>query len=57
MYLDVQDSAKLHNGWTTYAQFSFTVVDQINNKYSVRQGTLFSLFLTIVTKSTSMHSG
>jgi len=32
MFLDVQDSANLPNGWTTYAQFSLTVVNQINNK-------------------------
>jgi hypothetical protein len=48
MYLDVADSANLPYGWSRYAQFSMKVVDQINNKYSVRKGSLFSLLLTVV---------
>jgi hypothetical protein len=48
MYLDVADSANLPDGWSRYAQFSMKVVDQINNKYSVRKGSLFSLLLTVV---------
>ncbi|WJX28511.1 ubiquitinyl hydrolase 1 [Trifolium repens] len=39
MYLDVADSANLPDGWSRYAQFSMKVVDQINNKYSVRKDT------------------
>ncbi|RWR85437.1 ubiquitin carboxyl-terminal hydrolase 12 isoform X1 [Cinnamomum micranthum f. kanehirae] len=39
MYLDVADSATLPYGWSRYAQFSLAVVNQINNKYSVRKDT------------------
>ncbi|KAK2402505.1 ubiquitin-specific protease [Trifolium repens] len=38
MYLEVADSASLPYGWSIYAQFSLTVVNQIMNKYSVRKG-------------------
>ena len=38
MYLDVADSAILPYGWSRYAQFSLTVVNQIHNKYSIRKG-------------------
>ena len=50
MYLDVADSASLPYGWSRYAQFSLAVVNQIHNKYSVRKGSLFSLYLTIVAR-------
>lgn len=56
MYLDVANSAKLPSGWSSYAEFSLTVVNQINNEYSVRKGILFSLFLTVFTKRTTMHA-
>ncbi|XP_010557963.1 PREDICTED: ubiquitin carboxyl-terminal hydrolase 12-like [Tarenaya hassleriana] len=39
MYLDVADSATLPYGWSRYAQFSLTVVNQIHNKYSIRKET------------------
>ncbi|KAF8398034.1 hypothetical protein HHK36_016960 [Tetracentron sinense] len=39
MYLDVADSANLPNGWSRYAHFSLAVVNQINNKYTVRNDT------------------
>ncbi|XP_027344839.1 ubiquitin carboxyl-terminal hydrolase 12-like isoform X4 [Abrus precatorius] len=39
MYLDVADSASLPYGWSRYAQFSLTVVNQIHNKYCVRKDT------------------
>ncbi|KAA8544398.1 hypothetical protein F0562_022410 [Nyssa sinensis] len=39
MYLDVADSTTLPYGWSRYAQFSFTVINQNHNKYSVRQCT------------------
>ncbi|XP_049401012.1 ubiquitin C-terminal hydrolase 12-like isoform X4 [Solanum stenotomum] len=39
MYLDVADSATLPYGWNRYAQFSLTVVNQINPKYSVKKET------------------
>ncbi|GAU12357.1 hypothetical protein TSUD_253080 [Trifolium subterraneum] len=38
MYLVLTDSAYLPNGWSRYAQFSLTVVNQINNKH-VRKDT------------------
>lgn len=38
VYLDVADSAKLPYGWTRYAQFSLTIVNQIHSKYSIRKG-------------------
>jgi uncharacterized membrane protein len=41
MYLDVADSANLPNDWSSYALFRLTVVNQINNKYSVKKGSLF----------------
>ncbi|PHU03565.1 Ubiquitin carboxyl-terminal hydrolase 12 [Capsicum chinense] len=39
MYLDVADSANLPYGWSRYAQFSLSVVNQIHNKYSIRKET------------------
>ncbi|KAI3991323.1 hypothetical protein MKX01_034642, partial [Papaver californicum] len=39
MYLDVADSANLPYGWSRYAQFSFAIVNQIHNKYTVRKDT------------------
>ena len=45
MYLDVADSASLPYGWSRYAQFSLAVINQIHNKYSVRKGGLFNLFV------------
>ncbi|KAF5959433.1 hypothetical protein HYC85_000642 [Camellia sinensis] len=39
MYLDVADSAPLPYGWSRYAQFSLAVVNQINNKFTVRKDT------------------
>jgi hypothetical protein len=54
MYLDVADSASLPYGWCTYAQFGMTLVNQIMNMFSLRKGSLFSLFLTVVTKWITM---
>ncbi|OAY45686.1 hypothetical protein MANES_07G083000v8 [Manihot esculenta] len=39
MYLDVADSATLPYGWSRYAQFSLSVVNQIHQKYSIRKDT------------------
>ncbi|CAN1258523.1 Ubiquitin C-terminal hydrolase 12 [Linum perenne] len=39
MYLDVADSSTLPYGWSRYAQFSLTVVNQIHQKGSVRKET------------------
>ncbi|KAG8387302.1 hypothetical protein BUALT_Bualt02G0007200 [Buddleja alternifolia] len=39
MYLDVADSANLPYGWSRYAHFSLTVVNQVHTKYSVRKET------------------
>ncbi|CAH8348830.1 unnamed protein product [Eruca vesicaria subsp. sativa] len=39
MYLDVADAASLPYGWCRYAHFGLTVVNQINNRYSVRKET------------------
>lgn len=42
MYLDVADSANLPYGWSRYAQFSLAIINQVQNKYSVRKGTLLA---------------
>ncbi|GKV22505.1 hypothetical protein SLEP1_g32370 [Rubroshorea leprosula] len=39
IYLDVADSATLPSGWSRNAEFSLTVVNQIDNNSSVRQAT------------------
>ncbi|KAJ0981726.1 hypothetical protein J5N97_009981 [Dioscorea zingiberensis] len=39
MYLDVADSATLPYGWSRYAQFSLSVVNQMHNKYTIRKET------------------
>nr|XP_023929861.1 ubiquitin carboxyl-terminal hydrolase 12-like isoform X2 [Quercus suber] len=39
MYLDVADSTNLPYGWSRYAQFSLSVINQIHNKYSIRKET------------------
>lgn len=41
MYLDVADSGVLPYGWTRYAQFSLSVVNQIHNKFTIRKGPSF----------------
>ncbi|KAK9129007.1 hypothetical protein Syun_017804 [Stephania yunnanensis] len=39
MYLDVADSATLPYGWSRYAQFSLTVVNQVYFRHTVRKET------------------
>ncbi|KAJ8563428.1 hypothetical protein K7X08_031880 [Anisodus acutangulus] len=39
MYLDVADSVTLPYGWSRYAQFSLSVVNQIQSNYSIRKET------------------
>lgn len=48
MYLDVADSAVLPYGWTRYAQFSLSVVNQIHNKFTIRKGTFLPLLCVII---------
>lgn len=43
MYLDVADSATLPYGWSRYAQFSLSVINQVQSKYSVRKGINFAI--------------
>jgi len=40
MYVDVADAANLPYGWSKYAQFSLTVVNQIHSKFSIRKGNI-----------------
>jgi len=47
--LSAADSASLPDGWSTYVEFTLKVVNQIEDKYSVTKGTIFNLFLTVVT--------
>ncbi|CAI0442336.1 unnamed protein product, partial [Linum tenue] len=42
MYLDVADSGTLPYGWSRYAQFSLTVVNQLQQKCSIRKGSCSS---------------
>ncbi|RDX69528.1 Ubiquitin carboxyl-terminal hydrolase 13, partial [Mucuna pruriens] len=37
VYLDVADSTMLPHGWSKFAQFSLTVVNQFHNQYSIRK--------------------
>ncbi|KAJ6796532.1 ubiquitin carboxyl-terminal hydrolase 12-like [Iris pallida] len=39
MYLDVVDSGSLPYGWSRYAQFSLSVVNQIYSKFTIRKET------------------
>ncbi|XP_041999989.1 ubiquitin C-terminal hydrolase 12-like isoform X2 [Salvia splendens] len=39
MYLDVADSSALPYGWSRYAQFSLSVINQINSKFTIRKDT------------------
>ncbi|KAM1157590.1 hypothetical protein FF1_028163 [Malus domestica] len=39
MYLDVADSGNLPYGWSRYAQFSLSIVNQIHSKHSIRKET------------------
>lgn len=41
MYLDVADALSLPYGWNTRAQFSMSVINHIDPKYSVRKGTCY----------------
>lgn len=40
VYLDVPDSSELPYGWSTYAQFSLTLVNQINHSKSITKDTV-----------------
>ncbi|KAJ6727514.1 UBIQUITIN-SPECIFIC PROTEASE 12-RELATED [Salix purpurea] len=42
MYLDVADSATLPYGWSRYAQFSLTVINQLHQKFSIRKGYIWN---------------
>ncbi|KAI3961734.1 hypothetical protein MKW92_024753 [Papaver armeniacum] len=42
MYLDVADSQNLPYGWSRYAQFSLAVVNQSQNKFTVRKVPLYN---------------
>lgn len=45
MYLDVADSSALPYGWSRYAQFSLSVINQIHSKFTIRKGKiLFAIF-------------
>ncbi|KAL5101398.1 hypothetical protein RYX36_005725 [Vicia faba] len=39
VYLEIANSAKLLSGWSSYAEFSLIVVNQINNEYTERKDT------------------
>ncbi|GMN34226.1 hypothetical protein TIFTF001_044884 [Ficus carica] len=39
MYLDVADAKTLPSGWSKYAQFSLSIIDQTCGLYSVRKET------------------
>ncbi|KAG6430285.1 hypothetical protein SASPL_108349 [Salvia splendens] len=39
MYLDVADSSALPYGWSRYAQFSLSVINQIHSKFTIRKDT------------------
>ncbi|PIN20240.1 Ubiquitin carboxyl-terminal hydrolase [Handroanthus impetiginosus] len=39
MYLDVADSATLPYGWSRYAQFSLSVINQLYSKFTIRKDT------------------
>ncbi|KAH6802412.1 ubiquitin-specific protease 12 [Perilla frutescens var. frutescens] len=39
MYLDVADSSNLPYGWSRYAQFSLSVINQIHSKFTIRKDT------------------
>jgi len=50
MYLDVADAANLPYGWSRYAQFSLSVVNQIQPDYTLRKGAfLLHAVLSIIT--------
>lgn len=39
MYLDVADSSTLPYGWSRYAQFSLSIINQIHSKFTIRKDT------------------
>ncbi|KAG0501915.1 hypothetical protein HPP92_001987 [Vanilla planifolia] len=39
MYLDVADATSLPYGWSRYAQFSLSVINQMHSKYTIRKDT------------------
>lgn len=46
LYLDVADSMTLAPGWSRFAQFCLTVVNQFNTQYSFRKGNFSDRCLT-----------
>lgn len=44
LYLDVGDSATLPHGWTRYARFSVSMINQIHNTLTVRKGKVLWCF-------------
>lgn len=45
MYLDVADSSALPYGWSRFAQFSLSVVNQVQSKFTIRKGKQANLIM------------
>ncbi|KAK6156222.1 hypothetical protein DH2020_010470 [Rehmannia glutinosa] len=54
MYLDVADSTTLPYGWSRYAQFSLSVVNQIHSKYTLVLMFLLALFVVFVRRASCL---
>lgn len=47
MYLDVAEASSLPSGWSRYANFSFTLVNQLDTNKSTRKGILIQIYVRI----------
>lgn len=47
VYLDVAEASSLPSGWSRYANFSFTLVNQLDTKKSTRKGILIQIYVRI----------
>ncbi|ONI21207.1 hypothetical protein PRUPE_2G053300 [Prunus persica] len=47
VYLDVAEASSLPSGWSRYANFSFTLVNQLDTKKSTRKSILIQIYVRI----------
>ncbi|PQQ12492.1 hypothetical protein Pyn_09872 [Prunus yedoensis var. nudiflora] len=47
VYLDVAEASSLPSGWSRYADFSFTLVNQLDTNKSTRKGILIQIHVRI----------
>ena len=55
IYLNVADATALSSGWSRYAQFTLTVVNQLDSDKSITVGNLYALHTLLLVYFTFVH--